>query len=156
MGTLMEDLVASINEFDPAAYMPDIASVLGWIELFARVCVLAAPVVMLMFGLSYLLLPAKEANHIAGYRFYFGMGSVEAWRFAQKLAGIAWTSLGLLLTVVMFLITGGFKGMNALDMATKAAILLVWEIVLMAVCCAAVNIVLIIRYDRKGNLRSKK
>ena len=108
MDGLIEKLVDLINNFDPVSYLPDISSIVGWAQLFVRLCVLAAPVIMLIFGLSYLLLPAKEANHMMGYRFYFGMGSVPAWRFTQKLAGIVWSGLGLVLSVIMLLISGGF------------------------------------------------
>ena len=72
----MEDfipkLVDLINNFDPASLLPKVDSILGWIELLIRLCVMAAPVIMLIFGLTYWFLPAKEANHEAGYRFYFG------------------------------------------------------------------------------------
>ena len=156
MDSFIEDLVELINNFDPASYLPDISSVMGWVEILVRVCVLAAPVIMLVFGLSYLLLPAKEANHEVGYRFCFGMGSVTAWRFTQKLAGIVWSGLGLVLSVIMFLISGGFRGMEAMKMADTAVACILWEIGLMAVACLAINIVLLIRFDWKGNLRSEK
>ena len=155
MDGLIEQLIELINNFDPSAYLPDIGSILGWVELFLRVCVMAAPVIMLVFGLSSLLLPAKEANHQAGYRFDFGMGSVEAWRFTQKVAGIAWSALGLILGVIMFLQCGAFREMDAMAMATKAAVCILWQIGLMALCCIVINTVLIIRYDRKGRLRSE-
>jgi len=156
MDDFIPDLVDLINNFDPAAYLPKIDSILGWIEILVRVCVMAAPVIMLVFGLSYWLLPPKEANHEAGYRFYFGMGSVEAWRYTQKLAGIVWTALGLILSIVMFLVSGSFRGMDGMQMLDKAVVCILWEIGLMAVACLAINIILIVRYDRKGNVRGKK
>ncbi len=156
MDDFIPDLIDLINNFDPAAYLPKIDSILGWIEILVRVCVMAAPVIMLVFGLSYLLLPPKEANHEAGYRFYFGMGSVEAWRFTQKLAGIVWSALGLVLSVVMFFVSGSFRGMDGMQMLDKAVVCILWEIGLMAVACITINIFLIVRYDRKGNVRWKK
>ena len=114
MDDFIPDLIDLINNFDPAAYLPKIDSILGWIEILVRLCVMAAPVIMLVSGLSYLLLPPKEANYEAGYRFYFGMGSVEAWLYTQKLAGIVWSALGLLLSIVMFFVSGGFRGMDGL------------------------------------------
>ena len=155
MDGLIEQLKELINNFDPASYLPEIDSIVGWIEIFLRVSIMAAPLIMLVFGLFYLLLPPKEANHEAGYRFYFGMGSVDAWRFTQKLAGIVWSAMGLILSVVMFLIIGGFREMDGMKMADTAASCIIWEIGLMALCCIAINIVLIIRYDRKGVLRSE-
>jgi uncharacterized membrane protein len=156
MDTFIADLVDLINNFEPASYLPEIDSIVGWIELLTRICVMAAPVIMLVFGLTYWFLPAKEANHEAGYRFYFGMGSVEAWRFTQKLAGIVWTALGLVLSVIMFLISGSFRNMDGLVMLDKAVACILWEIGLMAAACVVINILLIIRYDRKGNVRWTK
>ena len=156
MDNFIADLIDLINNFDPASYMPEIDSIVGWIQIITRICVLAAPVIMLVFGLSYLLLPPKEANHIAGYRFYFGMGSVEAWRFTQKLAGIVWSALGLILSVIMFLISGSFAAMDGSQMLDKAVVCILWEIGLMALACVAINVTLVVRYDRKGVVRWKK
>jgi hypothetical protein len=156
MESMIQKLVDLINNFDPVSYLPEIDSVMGWVETFVRLCVMAAPVIMLVFGLSYLLLPPKEANHEAGYRFYFGMGSVEAWRFTQKLAGFAWSGLGLVLTVLMFLISGGFRGMDMMEMADTAVRCVLWELGLMALCCIVINITLTVRYDRKGQVRWNK
>ena len=156
MDGLIEKLVDLVNNFDPASLLPKIDSILGWVELFVRICVMAAPLIMLGFGLCYLLLPAKEANHEAGYRFFWGMGSVDAWRFTQKVAGYAWTGLGMVLSVVMFFITSGFRGMDGMEMLDKAVRCILWEIGLIAVCCIGINILLIIRYDFQGRLRSEK
>ncbi len=156
MEDFIPDLVDLINNFDPASLLPKIDSVLGWIELVTRLCVMAAPVIMLVLGLIYWFLPAKEANYEAGYRFYFGMGSVYAWRFTQKLAGMVWTALGLVLSVVMFFISSGFRGMEGTQMLDRAVACILWEIGLMAAACIAINVILIIRYDRKGNPRQTK
>ena len=156
MDDLIADLVELINNFDPASYMPEIDSILGWIEILTRLCVMAAPLIMLVLGLIYWFLPAKEANHVAGYRCYFGMGSVEAWRFTQKLAGIVWSALGLILSIIMFLISGKFAAMDGSRMLDKAVMCILWEIGLMAAACLTINIVLIVRYDRKGRVRWKK
>lgn len=153
MDSFIEGLVDKINNLDPAEYLPEIDSIIGWVVLLVRVFVMAAPVIMLLFGLSYLLLPAKEANHMVGYRFYFGMGSISAWRFTQKLAGIVWSGLGLVLTVVLFFVSRGFAEMDGMEMLDKAVVCILWEIGLMAVACIAINIFLIVRYDRKGQLR---
>ena len=69
---------------------------------------------MLLFllGLVYLFLTPKEANHYIGYRCYFGMGSVNAWRFTQRLAGIVFGSLGLILGSVMLLTVASFRQME--------------------------------------------
>ncbi len=152
----IESLIKLINEFDFAKIMPDLGNLLGWIDLFIRICVLAAPVAVLFFGLWWLLLPPKEANHRAGYRCYFGMGSVEAWRFIQKLAGILWSILGLCLLIVAVLVSNKFPDMEAMAMLDKAVVCILWQIGSIAVVCIAINLVATIRYDRNGYLRSEK
>ena len=156
MDDFIPDLIDLINNFDPAAYLPKVDSILGWIEILIRVCVMAAPVIMLAFGLSYLLLPPKEANHKAGYRFYFGMGSVEAWRFTQFLAGIVWSAMGLILTIVMFIVINGYRNMDMMDMVNSAITCVLWEIGCIIVGCLGINITAMVVFDRKGVRRSKK
>ena len=152
----METIKSLLNDFDPMAFIPELDSLVGWLELAVRVSVLAGPVILLFLGLWYLLLPPKEANHSAGYRTYWGMGSVEAWRFCQKIAGIAWGALGLVLTVVMVLITNGYRGMDAMDMVYSAVKCILWEIGLAVVSSLAINITMMVLFDRKGERRSKK
>ena len=156
MDGLVEKLKDLINDFDPAALLPDLGSIGGWAEMFTRVCVMAAPLILLLMGLIYLIIPPKEANHSLGYRVYFGMGSVEAWRFTQKLAGIVWSALGLVLSVIMWLISMGFRGMDVMEMADKAVSCVLWELGIIAVCCLGINLTVTICYNRKGDRRFPK
>ena len=156
MDSMIEKLVDLVNNFDPVSYLPKVDSLLGWTDSFARICIVAAPLIMLLFGLSYLLVPPKEANHVAGYRFYFGMGSVAAWKFTQRFAGIVWTALGLILSLVMFSVGKQFPEMELMDMVDKAALCILWEIGLMIASILIINLTLTVRYDRKGNVRWHK
>ena len=145
-----------MNNFDPASLLPDLSSIFGWIELVCRFAVLIGPIVLAVLGLAYLFLSPKEANYHFGYRTYFGMGSVEAWRFTQRLAGIVLSLLGLALTGVMLVISGGFAGMEMNDMVWKAFGCLGVEAVLALLANVAISVTAMIRFDRKGNLRKKK
>ena len=156
MEGIIEQMKQLVNEFDLANLIPEVDSILGWVETLARICVMAAPICILVFGLFFLFLPPKEANHRAGYRTYFGMGSVDAWRFTQQLAGIAWSALGLILTVVMLLITNGYRGMDMMDMVNSAIACVLWEIGTIAICCLGINITTLVVFDRKGVRRAKK
>ena len=106
----IESLIKLVNDFDFAKIMPELDSVMGWIDLFVRVCVLAAPVAVLFFGLWWLLLPPKEANHDIGFRAIYGMGSIAAWQYTQRLAGLIWGGLGALLLIIMFIVVLTFIG----------------------------------------------
>ena len=156
MDGIIEQMKQLVNEFDLANFIPAVDSILGWIELLVGILVMAAPICILGFGLFFLFLPPKEANHRAGYRTYFGMGSVEAWRFTQFLAGIVWSALGLILTVVMLLVCSGYRDMDAMDMVNSAITCVLWEIGTIAVCCLGINITALVVFDRKGVRRAKK
>jgi len=109
-----------------------------------------------VLGLWYLILPPKEANHFAGYRFYWGMGSVDAWRFTQRLAGIVWGLLGLGLTIWAVLVTNKYPDMNAMAMAYNAISMILVQIGLAFGSCIIMNIVLFVMFDMKGRRRFRK
>ena len=156
MDGIVEKLVQLVNEFDLAKFIPEVNSILGWVEMLVRIFVMAAPICILAFGLFFLFLPPKEANHRAGYRTFFGMGSVDAWRFTQFIAGIVWGAIGLILTIVMVLVVNGFRGMDAMEMVNRAIVCVLWEIGSIAVCCLGINITALVIFDRKGARRSRK
>ena len=152
----LEDIKVLMDNFDPATLLPDLTGVVGTVEFLTRIAVLAGPVVLLVMGLVYFFLSPKEANHHFGYRCYFGMGSVEAWRFSQRLAGVIWTVLGLGLTAVMLLVTGGFGGKEIMDIVGTGFTCLIWETVLAAVSCLAINLLVMLCFDRNGMRRSQR
>ncbi len=152
----MDALKGQLEDFDLQNFLPKLDSVWGTVELLLRLFVLAGPVILLGLGLWYLLLPPKEANHRAGFRTLWGMGSVEAWRFTQKAAGIAFGALGLILTVVMLLITLGFGKLEPEAMIQSAACCILWEIGLVLLATVVLHILAIILFDWKGVRRSKK
>ena len=150
MDSFIEKLVELVKEFDPAAFMPELDSILGIVELICRVAVMAAPVALLALGLMYFLLPPKEANHVFGYRFYWGMSSVECWLFTQKLAGLIWGILGLVLTIAMTLICNSYRGMELMDMVWSCARCILWELGLVAASCVIIDLTVIVFFNRKG------
>lgn len=153
---LIESLIALVNEFDFAKIMPELDSVMGWIDLFVRLCVLAAPVAVLFFGLWWLLLPPKEANHHVGYRCFFGMGSVDAWRFTQKIAGVLFTVLGVGLLAISLLVSNRFPDLEPMVMLDKAVVCILWQIGITLVLSLMINLMVALRYDRNGDLRAER
>ena len=57
-----EALKSLLSDFDLTKFVPALDTVLGWIEMLTRIAVMVGPVLMLGFGLLYLLAPPKEAN----------------------------------------------------------------------------------------------
>ncbi len=151
-----DSVTGFLDNFDISKLLPDLGTMLGKLDLVLRIGVLLAPLVILALGLLYFLTPPKEANHSFGYRFYWGMSSVESWRFTQKLAGAVWSVLGLVLLLVMALLCSSFKGMEAMPMVEKAVKYLFWELILIAISCVAIDVTVMVFFDSKGVRRSEK
>ena len=154
-GLEFESIKEIMDAFDPATLLPELDTVTGWVDLICRVAVMAGPIIILLLGLAYFFAAPKEANHTFGYRCYFGMGSVEAWRFTQRLAGLVLGGLGLVLTAVMFFVVIGFGGLEIIDLVGRAAVSLIWEAALVAAACLGINITATVKFDRNGNYRKK-
>ena len=152
----IDDIKQIMDEFDPAALLPDLSGLFGSLETVCRWAVMIGPVLLLVLGLAYLFLSPREANYYFGYRTYFGMGSVHAWRFTQRFAGVVLGSLGLILTIVMFVISSGFGNLDVMDMVWKAVSCLVWQAVLALLANGAIALAAFLLFDRKGEYRKAK
>ena len=144
-----------MDGFDPAALLPSIDSIVGKVQLVCSIAILAAPVIMLLMGLAYLLFAPKEANYYFGYRTAFGMGSVSAWRHTQKVAGCIFGGLGLVLTLLMLMICLTLSGREAMDMVWLAVKSLLWEGALGLIAVLSINSIAMYTYDYNGNKRRK-
>ena len=152
----IESIKSLMDGFDPAALLPDLSDLFGSLATLCRFAVMIGPVVLLILGLAYLFLSPREANYYFGYRCYFGMGSVQAWRFTQRIAGMLFGGVGLILTIVMFLISGGFAEMEVTDMVWKAAGCLAWQAIIAVVLTLLVNFLAFFFFDAKGGPRRRK
>ena len=145
-----------MDAFDPASLLPEMSEVFGSLVSVCRFAVMIGPVVMLLMGLAYLFLSPKEANWVFGYRCYFGMGSVYAWRTTQRLAGGIFGGLGLVLTLLTMPKVNNFAGMDVTRMVWEAVECVVWQAVLALLATIVINVAAAIRFDRKGELRKTK
>ena len=121
-------------------------SIAGW-------AVMIGPLLLLALGLLYFFKAPKEANHSFGFRTYFGMGSVDAWRYTQRLAGMILGGLGIILTVIMGIICLTWGGKDTLQILDRAVSCLIWEVVLAAIAWGGIVLHISLRYDKEGNLR---
>ena len=144
-----------LDGVDPAEMLPQIDAIFSKIQLICRICVMAGPVILLILGLCYLFLAPKEANYYFGYRCFFGMGSVHAWRFTQRIAGMVLGGLGLILTLVMFFISLRFGSMEISAMAWLTVKCLIWQAVLVILATLGINGLTMFWFDRKGELRRR-
>ena len=153
----MVDFVKSLlGDFDPTAFLPDLYMMFEHMDTALRIVVLAGPLCLLGLGLLYLLAAPKEANHVFGYRHFWGMSSVEAWQFTQKTAGFVWTGLGLAMTVAMAFIANGYRDMAWEAMLFSAFTSVVTELLLVVVSTFLINALVILQFDRKGQRRGEQ
>ena len=152
----IESIKEIMDAFDPAALLPELDSIFGWVTLACRIAVIIGPVILLILGLAYLFLSPKEANYHFGYRCYYGMGSVPAWQFTQRLAGTVLAVLGLILTIVMVFVSNGFAAMEMTDMVWRTVYCLLWEAGLALAANIGINITATVLFDRRGDRRKKK
>ena len=151
----MDSIKALMDGFDPASLLPDLSRMFDSLAPVCRFAVMIGPVILLVLGLAYLFLAPKEANWYFGYRCYFGMGSEYAWRFTQRLAGLLFGGGGLVLTVIMFVISGRFRYMEVTDMVWRALECMVVQVVAVLLMVLTVNISTALHFNRKGQHRSK-
>lgn len=149
----MDKILSFLKEFELEKIMPPLETFLTDLEGWARLMVLAAPLVLLVLGLWYFFLPPSEANHSVGFRTYWTMGGVEAWKYAQRLSGMLYMALGGVLLIVMAVISIGFDGLEAGKMMNTALICVIVEAVLAVASWVTVNVLVIKAYDKDGNRR---
>ena len=148
-------LANASNEIDLGALLPSVGTVVGLIEFALWLLVLAGPLMLLGFGLLFRYRPPAEANFGVGYRFWWGMASLEAWRYTQRLAGIIWTLLGAALTAVMLVVCIILQCCGTMALAIGAAICVGIELILIAAACIAINVLVMKKYDKDGYRRDE-
>ena len=149
----MDKLLSLFDNFDLAKLLPDLQKVFSDIRTWAGLLVLVGPLVLLGVGLYYMFLTPKEANHRTGFRTPFGMGSVSAWRFTQRIAGLVYAGLGLILLIVMLIWKASWGGLDIIPYVTKAVTALIVQGVLVALAWLGLNIVPAVFFRWNGEPR---
>ena len=146
---------SAANELNIGALIPDLGTVMGFIKLLFCLAVLAGPVIMLVFGRIFRDNPPKEANYSVGYRFWWGMASLEAWTFTQKLAGKLWTIAGSAMTGVAAVVCIVILFLKPMAMAWTAVIFIILELAAVAAVCITINTKVMKTFDKDGYLREE-
>lgn len=149
----MEAISSFLNNMDFTKLVPDLGSVLGWMHTLSILAIWIGPVLMLVFGLMYLFKPTREASDKFGFRTYYGMGSPEAWKFTQRIAGLVWSGLGGVLVVVMGIVSIVFGGRQTVDTVNAAAICLVCQLVLVILAHVGIGCTVARYFDKNGDRR---
>lgn len=121
-----------------------------------RLSVLVVPLAMVILGLVGWLCPPKEANWHLGYRTRRAMGTEDSWFFAQRLRGMIWTIAGGAM-LIPSLILRGLMAKGSMDYASRMVITYVGvQLGVLILSLITMRIVMVVRYDRKGNRREGK
>ena len=147
------DLITGLFNFDFAALVPEMGALLGIVRVILALLLLAVPLSMLVLGVMYLFMAPPEANYKFGFRTYFGMGSVEAWRFSQRIAGIAFAGLGLILLVIAIIVDFSFIGKDTYRIASTATTTFLWQTGLAIAARLTVGILAAVYFTAKGDRR---
>ena len=137
-------------------YLPDLVGLADKLDLVLRALVMVGPLALLGFGLFYFLAPPKEANYSVGYRFRYGMSRVAVWQFMQRLAGMVYGGLGIVLLIVMSVLCAKFAGMNEPDMVWFGLKCVIAELELIVVATLGIDITIVAMFDRNGVSRRQK
>ena len=136
--------------------VPELSKLLSSAQFWIMILLLIGPVVMVILGVIYLFLPPKEANHHIGFRTYFGMGSVEAWLHTQKIAGIIYGGVGIILGVVMAILGSKLRQQELIDAYTTAITCLCVQVGIVVLIYLGLFVYTAIVFDRHGNRRRDK
>ena len=144
---------SAASELNLGALLPNIGTVVGLVEFLLWLMILAGPLTLLGFGLMFRYRPPEEANYGLGYRFWWGMASLDAWKYTQRLAGIVWTFLGGGLAIVMLIVCIVLQCIGTMVLAIGAVICLIIEVVLIGAACITINILVMKKFDKDGYRR---
>ena len=149
----MDKIMELFNSFSIEKYIPKLDSVMDVTQKAIELAVRVGPLCILVLGLIYLLIPPKEANRKAGFRTYFGMGSVIAWNVTQRLAGIVMIPTGLILTIIAYHRIGEFASYDMMTMANVALKMVKSQVI----CAIAIYVFLFlltaVLFNRNGDCR---
>ena len=147
------DFITKIFDLDLSKFVPEMPAFLGGLRALLVLAILIGPILLVALGAMYLLRPAPEANFKYGFRTYFGMGSIEAWQFSQKIAGLAFGGLGAVLLLIMFIVVLTFFKKDLFQIANTAIVCLIWQAVLALIARIVVSILCWKYFDRNGDRR---
>ena len=147
------DFITKIFDLDLSAFVPEMPAFLGGIRALLVILQLLGPILLAGFGALYLFKPAPEANYRYGFKTYYGMGSIEAWQFSQRIAGMIFGGLGAVFLLAMTIVALTFIGKDLFRIAGTVIICLLIQAVF--TLAARITIAVLCRkyFDKDGNHR---
>ena len=149
----MEKITELLNNFSLEMYIPKLDTLMGWVQWLVSLAVRVGPICILVLGIIYFLIPPKEANRKAGFRTYFGMGSVIAWNVTQRIAGAIMIPTGLILTIIAYVKVAKFPGYDMMTMVNVAFRAVKGQAICALIIYIFMFLLTAVLFDRKGDCR---
>ena len=149
----MEKITELLNNFSLEMYIPKLDTLMGWVQWLVSLAVRLGPICILVLGIIYFLIPPKEANRKAGFRTYFGMGSVIAWNVTQRIAGAIMIPTGLILTIIAYVKVAKFPGYDMMTMVNVAFQAVKGQAICALIIYIFMFLLTAVLFDRKGDCR---
>ena len=118
----METITGLLDGFDFTKFLPKLGQLISSLRFWTVVLMYVGPLMLLGVGLWYYLRPEPEPNNKRGFRIRAAMGSLEAWQFTQKLAGVIWTLVGGASAAISILISLLCIGASTMSLVSAAVI----------------------------------
>lgn len=147
----MEAFSALFRDFDFAALLPELDTFLGQVSFWTRLALLVGPLVLLCAGALYFFRPSSSPKSRLGFRSYLTTGSVDVWRFAQRIAGLVYMGLGGVLFVIFLILSLFFGAMDPLAMVTTALVCIILFALLVLAAQVLIRMWILRYYDKEGN-----
>lgn len=151
----MEKITEILDKLDLAKLVPELDKLMDLALNVARFAVRVGPMCILILGIIYLFLHPNEANRKAGYRTFFGMGSVHAWRFTQRVSGFIMIIVGLFLNGAAKKAAEGFTMQDSDAMIEKAFALIKVQILWAVIIFVFMALLTTVMFNAKGKCRFK-
>ena len=152
----MEKITEILDKLDLAKFVPELDKLLELALKATRFAVRVGPMCILLLGIIYLFLHPNEANHKAGYRTFFGMGSVHAWRFTQRVSGFIMILVGLFLNGSAKKAAEGFSIQNSDEMISQAIDLIKVQLLWAVIIFVFMALLTTVMFNVKGKCRFKR
>ena len=144
------------DTFKLAELFPKLDDFWQTVSLLTRIFVMVGPLILLGLGILYFFAPPKEANRKVGFRTPWGMGSVDAWRFTQRVAGALFGLTGFVMMLVMAKVANGYSAMDPVDALQAAGRGLMRQLLVVLIVCVLCHLIPPIFYTWKGEFRFGK
>ena len=135
------------------AIIPQLEKMLSDMRFLMGFAMFIGPILLLALGAYYYYFAPPEANHKAGYRTYYGMGSVAAWKFTQGFAGKIWGLLGAGLAAVALIGCIIMAAQEPENAVVCGLVILILEAVAVIAGFVLIETTVKRRFDADGNLK---